>query len=125
MMVACLPFCHTGAIVICKCGGHISVELKDYDESVACCNDCEMESNGFEASPLMCSCAGIPISKDFHRHAACSTNTEEYDKTMVRVDQILSQFIDSHRINRFSPLAHYPAIGNNAIDILRTNILQI
>jgi hypothetical protein len=125
MMVACLPFWRTGIMVICKCGGHISIELKDYDESMVCCNDCEMEKNRIESSPLMCSCTGIPVSKDFNGHAACYTNTEEYDKTVLWVDQGLSQFIDSHRQNRFYPLAHYPATGNNAIDILRTNILQI
>jgi hypothetical protein len=125
LIFACLPFWHTGTMVICQCGGHFSIELKDYQDCGACCNDCEGARNRSENSPLICCCASIPISKDLNDHTACYTNAEKYDKIISCFDHRISRIIDSEQQKIFYPLAQYPVTANNPIDILRTIILLI
>jgi hypothetical protein len=125
LIFACLPVWYEGAMVICHCGDHMAIGLKGNQDYMACCNDCEGERNKVEASPLMCSCTGIPISKDLNDHTACYTNTEEYDKTISCFDHRNFHPMDSQLQNTFYLLTHNLASGNNTIDILRTTILLI
>jgi hypothetical protein len=126
VMFACLPVWRSGAMVICRCTGHIIFESMDRNENMACCcNDCGMERKKDVCGSSLCSCASLPASKNFDDHTACFTNAQEYDKTMMCIDYRITQFIDSSQQNKFYPVARYPATGNMTIDILRTTILLI
>jgi hypothetical protein len=125
MMFACLPFWRTGTMVICKCGGHISIEFKCEHESMDCCNCCEMDRNRIEANTLVCSCANIPISKDLDKLAVCCSNAEKSDENMLCVDYRISQVIGSNQPYRFHKIDYFSGIDKKVIDILRTTILLI
>jgi hypothetical protein len=125
MMFACSPFWRTGTMVICKCSGHIFIELNDRHQSAVCCNFCKMDRSSDERNQSICSCTGIPLSSEFDHHAVSCNSAEDDEKPILYVDYRIPVFMDSNQQHLFSPAAFDSGTGNKALDILRTTILLI
>jgi hypothetical protein len=125
IMFACLPIWRTGTMVICKCGGHISIELKCNHENIECCNCCDIDDRSSKCSHSICSCTGIPISNDFGDHAVSFNNAQDSYKGMFCIDYRISQFIGSYQPVGFHKLDYYSGTDKKVIDILRTTIMLI
>jgi hypothetical protein len=126
LVIACLPFWDAGAMVICDCGvGHITIELKDSQNCMACCNDCNRENNNIEQEHITCLCRGIPISKNFSEFATCYARAEGYEKASTYCGYCISQSTEPQHQQLHYHLTHYHVPDKNILDVLRITILII
>jgi hypothetical protein len=123
---ACLPFWHTGKMVICNCGDcHIIIKAKDGQCCQSRCNDGNIGNDETEKTHSLCFCVGIPISKDIYEHTACYNNMSGSVLDLAPDENGLSRAFETRQENPFGHAVYFPVAYNNTIDILRTIILLI
>ncbi|MCU0600425.1 MAG: hypothetical protein MUE70_14350 [Desulfobacterales bacterium] len=125
-IVACLPVWHTGAILMFNCcDGLIAVELNDSRKCLSCCNECGAETDNPSHVKLVCSCEGIPISKNLKEHTACHNTPSGDAEYSTFFNGVVSNIFVTQQKEFFDPLTFYQIKGVNTIDILSTTILRI